>query len=289
MSDKSHPRALAGFFSPPAVRRMAEKRRPLGTKRILRDTGIAESLPEGTTWGGMLDIVFQELATRYRCEYVYKNAIARKLLLDRHSLADAVLTTELWCAGSKADVVILNGTSTVYEIKTELDNLDRLPSQLDDYRRMFDRIFVVTHPALASSLKASLANDIGLISLTGPDSLVEVRGATHHTKKIDPGCVFDSLRKSEYMEIVHRRFGAMPSMPNTQHYDRYRDLFIQLPPEVAHLEMVDALRKRFRPKVDVGILAGLPNSLFGVALESQLSSMQGKGLAGFLKGSYSRD
>jgi len=270
------------------VRRMAEKRWPLGTKRLLQATGISERLPEGTTRGGLLDIVFGELATRYRCEYVYKNAIARKLLLERHPLAEAVLTTEFRCAGSKADVVILNGTSTVYEIKTELDNLDRLPSQLNDYRRMFDRIFVVTHSSLASSLRAFLDDDIGVISLEGPDALEEVRGAAHNAQRIDPGCVFDSLRKAEYMDIVHRRFGPMPAMPNTQHYDRYRELFIQLPPDVAHLEMVDALRLRFSLKVDFGIIARLPSSMLGVVIESQLSDKQGSDLVGFLQGGYSR-
>lgn len=288
MSDTSHPRALAGFFSPPTVRRMAEKRLPLRTKKILQDTGLLQFLPEGTTRGGLLDLMFAELATRYRCEYVYKNTIARKLLQEMHSLGDAVLATEFRCAGSKADVVILNGTSTVYEIKTELDNLDRLPSQLNDYRQMFDRIFVVTHPSLATALVDSLEDDIGLILMVGPDSLDVVRDSAHHAHQIDPGCVFDSLRKGEYMDIVHRRFGPMPAMPNTQHHVRYKELFVQLAPVEAHLEMVSALRRRFKPKVDPKVLANLPSSLFGAVIESQLTAKQGKDLVGFLQGDYSR-
>lgn len=53
--------------------------------------------------------------------------------------------SEFWVDMSKADSVVLNGTSTVYEIKTEFDNLSRLPQQLTDYSKVFDHINVVTH------------------------------------------------------------------------------------------------------------------------------------------------
>lgn len=288
MSDKTHPRALAGFFSPPAVRRMAERRLPPRTKRVLQDTGISQSLSMGATRGNMLDLMFGELEQRYRCEYVYKNVIARKLLLEKHSPSEAVLATELRCGGSKADVVILNGTSTVYEIKTELDNLDRLPNQLNDYRQMFDHIFVVTHHSLADEVLDTIDGGIGLISMHGPDLMTVTRESSSHAHQIDPGCVFDSLRKGEYMGIVEKHFGPMPPMPNTEHFVRYRELFTQLQPEVAHQEMVLAMRGRFLPTIDFSILMGLPNSLMAAAIESRLTQKQGQTLVDFLQGEYSR-
>ena len=38
----------------------------------------------------------------------------------------------------------LNGKAVVYEIKTELDNLERLESQISDYYKAFDHVAVVT-------------------------------------------------------------------------------------------------------------------------------------------------
>lgn len=40
--------------------------------------------------------------------------------------------TEIAIAKSKADFVLINGKAVVYEIKTELDNLERLSAQVDD-------------------------------------------------------------------------------------------------------------------------------------------------------------
>lgn len=249
---------------------------------------MSHALAVGATRGGILDRMFRELEQRYRCEYVYKNAIVRNLLLEKHSPSEAVLATELRCGGSKADVVILNGTSTVYEIKTELDNLDRLPTQLNDYRQMFDRIFVVTHHSLADDVLAAIDGDIGLISMHGPDSMSVIRESSPHAHQIDPGCVFDSLRKGEYTGIVEKHFGPMPPMPNTEHYVRYRDLFTQLQPEDAHREMVLAMRGRFLPKFDPSVLMRLPNSLLAAAIESRLTQKQGQTLVDFLQGEYSR-
>ena len=94
-----------------------------------------------STW---FDFFYNLLFKQYRCEYVYKNTIATKLFLSRHSLQNSFMTDEIRSASSRADVAILNGTSTVYEIKSHYDSFDRLDGQLLDYKRVFDRICIVT-------------------------------------------------------------------------------------------------------------------------------------------------
>ena len=74
----------------------------------------------------VLDSLYSEFKKNYKCEYVYKNTIVNKILLGRHSLNTSTLISELNVGKSKADIVIFNGTSTVYEIKTELDSLNVL-------------------------------------------------------------------------------------------------------------------------------------------------------------------
>ena len=92
----------------------------------------------------VLDSLYSEFKKNYKCEYVYKNTIVNKILLGRHSLNTSTLISELNVGKSKADIVIFNGTSTVYEIKTELDSLNRLEAQLEDYLKCFDKIYVIT-------------------------------------------------------------------------------------------------------------------------------------------------
>lgn len=39
---------------------------------------------------------------------------------------------------SKADLAVFNGTSTVYEIKSEIDSTERLKSQMGDYENFLN-------------------------------------------------------------------------------------------------------------------------------------------------------
>lgn len=50
---------------------------------------------------------------------------------------------ELPVISSRADLCKINGKSIVYEIKTDLDNLNRLSKQLGDYSKIFDKTFVI--------------------------------------------------------------------------------------------------------------------------------------------------
>ena len=85
---------------------------------------MAALSPNRSSLKSLLDDLYQLLLAHYRCEYVYKNSVATSLFLNGHNPKDAYLTSEFRSAQSRADVVILNGTSTIYEIKTEYDSLE---------------------------------------------------------------------------------------------------------------------------------------------------------------------
>lgn len=287
MFNRVYLRALAQLFSPPAIRSMAGMRLPTGMAELIVESGLSDELPRTATNRTLIETVYCLLMRHYRCEYVYKNAIAKKILVGRHRLADSTMATELRCDTSKADFVILNGTSTVYEIKTELDNLDRLPGQIISYRKMFDRIFVVAHQGLAEALWESLDSDVGILALTQKGTLRQLRDSVAHAGSVDPSCIFDSLRKPEYMGIVERHFGQQPSLPNTLHYSHYRAIFATLPAAIAHKEMVLALKARFRPQVDRSFLKGIPDSLIAGLFGAQITSEQAISLAEFMNTEYS--
>lgn len=93
----------------------------------------------------MVSEIYNILKTEYRNEYYYKNTLLNKLLLGVHSVNTTTALTEIPIAKSKADFVLINGKAVVYEIKTELDNLERLESQINDYFKAFDHVAVVTY------------------------------------------------------------------------------------------------------------------------------------------------
>lgn len=69
-------------------------------------------------------------------------------------------------AGScKADLVILNGTATAYEIKSERDSLARLSNQVLNYRRVFASVNVMVRGIHVESVRHVVPVDVGVVPL----------------------------------------------------------------------------------------------------------------------------
>ncbi|MBY0491462.1 MAG: sce7726 family protein [Gemmatimonadaceae bacterium] len=235
------------MFAPPVARALARRAdsaplRSLG--QLVRETYGADALIPSLE--SLYTSAYAYLWSAYRAEYCYKNAIARHILLGRHSLRTTTMLTEFRVGTSKADVVLINGTTTVYEIKTALDSLDRLPGQLTDYCRVFDYVNVVTHADAIDRLAAVLPPNVGLLELTSSGRFRTHRAADSNLTRLQPGWMLDALRRDEYVPIIADVFGRAPALPNTHMYDACRDLFEQLAPARAHAAFADALRRRAR-------------------------------------------
>jgi len=207
------------------------------------------------------DFFYKILFYEYRCEYVYKNAIANKLFLSRHSLQNSLMTDEIRSAKSRADLAILNGTSTVYEIKSRYDSFDRLHAQLSDYSRVFDRIYIVTTETKAAIAICQTKLPIGVIAMRDDGTLSVLREAESNKANTDPGTVFDCMRRSEFSRAVIEAFGSFPNAPNSQIYRAAREMFCSLPPSVAHDLMVRHVKTRGKRKPFVDLIIKAPRSL----------------------------
>jgi hypothetical protein len=207
------------------------------------------------------DFFFNLLFERYRCEYVYKNAIASKIFLSRHSLQDSYMTDELRSGKSRADVAILNGTSTVYEIKSQYDSFARLSGQLADYGKIFDLIYVVTTDIMATCLMHDIAPNIGVIVMRENGTLSYTRKAQSNKHNTDPGYLFDCMRQAEYCRATVEAFGLIPEVPNSRLYGTVKDMFCSLEPDRAHDLMVRQVRLRGKKKPFADLINSAPLSL----------------------------
>ncbi len=253
---------IARLFSVSVMDEIASRGRAAYVDYVLARSGYAGLLPEGVTLGRLFDDLYDFLRRKYRCEYVYKNALANKILLGRHSLNTATLLTEFGVGSSKADVVIVNGTSSAYEIKSELDSLDRLNRQLDSYRRVFDKVFVVTHRSQLGGVERGVWRAAGILLLTDRYTFKTVREARPNAGDVSPLSIFNCLRRDEYCQIVGREFGYVPAEHNPRTYAECKRLFASLEPAVAHRRMVEALRRRSAGGGETARLVSLvPHSL----------------------------
>ena len=187
--------------------------------------------------------IFDSLKVNYRNEYVYKNFIINQILLGKHTLNTSNVLNEFRINKSIADLVLINGTSAVYEIKTELDNQTRLSSQINDYKKVFKEIYVVTHISLRNKYLSLIGDDIGLIILTDNYTLKTVRKSGINNE-FDNLSILKCLRKSEYTNIILNYFGYIPQVTDFKFYSTCKDLFLKIPSCELHDLMMQELKKR---------------------------------------------
>lgn len=259
MINSGYYKSLAQLFSAPVLTSLCAGQPPEFMRYVLRHSGY-EAVADATL-GQMFEDLYDLLLRNYRCEYIYKNALANKILLGRHAPTTSTLLTEFGVGSCKADVVILNGTSSVYEIKTELDSLDRLDTQIATYLKTFDNVFVVTHQSQLDKLSRALDERAGIILLTERYTLQTVREASSNKASVDAGIIFDSLRQAEYCRLVKDNFGFVPDVPNTMIYRACRDLVTTLDPVVVHTGMVNILKRRSSGHILKELIKDIPRSL----------------------------
>ena len=87
---------------------------------------------------------------------------------------------------ARIDIGVINGQLVGYEIKSDRDNLDRLPGQLEVYNQIFDLITVISGPKHADKLEKILPAHCGLLVTDhreGRPELVERITATQNQQQ----------------------------------------------------------------------------------------------------------
>lgn len=250
---------------------MAKKGRSSLFARLFRQTGLADDCASDLPVADAFDKAFSILRrSGCRDEYVYRAALTHNILLGTHSLNSASMLTEFRACSSKADVVILNGTATVYEIKSERDSLIRLSGQLADYQKVFAKVYVIAGESHVQDVIQATPIEVGVMSLSRRNRIQKVREAAHVPHKLSSVRIFESIRTSEACAILTDMNIPVPRVPNTRLHREMRSCFEQLDAEQVHRAMVKTL-KRSRNLCPLGELVDqLPLSLQPAALSIQV-------------------
>jgi hypothetical protein len=266
---------LARLFSSSVLKEIAHTGHSTIAGSLVRQRDLFNEFESSTRLCDFYDTIFKRLTREYRHEYVYKNAVAEKILLGRHSLNTAFMLTEFRVDDCKADVVVLNGTSHVYEIKSEMDSFDRLDRQLAAYRKIFEYITVVTTEHLFESVQARTPEDIGIKVLADGGYQFRkypCRESISNRGNIDSMVVLSSLQRHEYLKIIEDKFGvSLKEFPNTHIYNKAKSYFERLHPNEAHDSMVEILKERRNSHRFGEFVSAVPNSLKAAALSIRLT------------------
>lgn len=218
-----------------------------------------------------------KLRRDYRNEYVFKNAVVSNVVFGRHRPTTASAILELPVGSSFADVAVFNGTSTVYEIKTDLDSFARLDSQVADYSTRVEFVHVVVSDARVGAAERHVPDHVGVLALRRNGSFTQVRPAQSNGARLRSDHIFGMLRRAEAEHVVGTAALSAVSGP-AERWEALRSAFAALDPADAHRGAVDALRLRGMQAARVASHADLPRSARALAYSATLSKSAGERL-----------
>lgn len=204
--------------------------------------------------------IYQYLKNEYQNEYYYKNTLLNKLLLGIHSPRTTIALTEVPIGNSKADFILINGKAVVYEIKTALDNFERLDGQIEDYYKAFSKVMVVISEKNYDDIQQRLQNSpVGICLLTKKGTLSIRKEPIEYNEMLSKSIMFKILRKNEYEKILLKIFGSLPNVSQFEYYRACQTLFESLSIDMAYKMFVQGLK--LRTKIDIVEYAKIPYEL----------------------------
>lgn len=273
-------RSLSQIFSTANFNKIVRKKDYVNTfERIRKHTTFSNSI----TNLELLDNVYNELLESYRSEYVYKNALINKKLIKKYSLKSTIALNEFKIGNSIADFVLLNGTARVFEIKTELDGLDKLEKQISDYYSFATEVYIVTSSKhIEKLIELYKETKVGIIELTQKNSLKEIKPALSNIDLLDHSAIFKSLRKNEYINVLKANSFQIPKVPNTLIFKECLNLSKDIDIVDFQKSAIKVLKKRNIKNPDLLKDNRVPNYLKHICYSLNLSKPEYEELNSFL-------
>lgn len=221
--------------------------------------------------GNTLEKLYKIISKKYRNEYVFKNALALEIIKKKHRFKEVSYINELHASRSICDIAIFNGTSTAYEIKTKLDDFSRLATQLTNYQKIFDRVYVISDNSKLSLLEKTITSNIGICELTEKNRINIIREAESNIAYLSNKAIFYCLRPKEIENIFLEKLNH--TLPKRASEKRRESLaiFEELDTYQAHEYFVDYMRRRSLKPFEKEYFAKLPNSILALLLNLRLN------------------
>lgn len=215
--------------------------------------------PESKKHGELISEIYAHLAKQQRNEYYYMNTLLNKLLDGIHNVNTTAAFSQIHIGHSIADFVMINGEGRVYEIKSDLDNFDRLYDQLSDYYRAFSKVSVLASIHELEKVKQVLStfgemgDSVGIYVLSEQSTIFNKersREPVEYNSMLDHASIFKLLRKREYENVLLRYFGQIPHTDPVFHFKTCLEYFEKIPILDAQKLSYQELKKRNRITIE---------------------------------------
>jgi hypothetical protein len=267
MSAVNYP-AVASLFSTVVMSTLAKEHIWSIRDRLNLLARLPQNQTRGTTLGQAFDNAYNLLVADYRSEYVFKNILMTNLL-DVAQGMSAVLEQHM--GDSRADLMILGDTSTVYEVKTDLDQFVRLPAQLTNYCYHAEFVYVVVSEKRAVNALTHTPAHVGLMAVQDDGSVRVVRQATSNMNELKHEQLFRLLRAKETHQLIKDMPNFRTHTSSLNSWQQSWKLFSELSLAEAQSGVVDQFRARGARAQHLITADQFPESLWALAYSREYS------------------
>lgn len=209
---------------------------------------------EQKTIGEVFEELYRYLKRHQRNEYFYQNTVYRSLLVRHHSPRTTVAFRQMRIGKSIADFVMINGEGKAYELKSDLDNFERLEGQLRGYLSAFSYASVVVSEQQYEraldviDAMSTFGPSIGVYKLTKRHAISSIcRNPQRYDGLLSHEALFKLLRKNEYEDVLLSVFHSLPKEQPVKMFRACLEWFSQIEITKAQQLTMSKLKERRGP------------------------------------------
>ena len=152
---------------------------------------------KGNSYLKFLRNAYHILEENYPNEYVLKNEFLNKWLKNELGTNNSVIFNEFRIGKAIADLAMFNGVSKVFEIKTILDKEYRLSNQIQEYRKIFNEVYIIVPDVLLTKY-SNYDESIGIITFDSNSKNFKIVQRAKRNKELNPETLMEVLHTKEY-------------------------------------------------------------------------------------------
>jgi len=185
---------------------------------------------------------YKVISTHYKNEYVYKNTLLNALIIKELGTENSKVFSEFRVGDSIADLAMFNGCSKVFEIKSDLDTPQRLETQLKDYHKVFNEVYLVVPQSKLKDFR-HIDSEVGIIAVK-KDNTIELVREAHYKDTIEAATLMTVLRTSEYRSMAKAYTEDLPKMSSFTQFDICSKILKEIPCDILNDLFITEMKKR---------------------------------------------
>lgn len=198
---------------------------------------------KGNTYLKFLRNTYHLLEKNYPNEYILKNEFLNNWLKDELGTDKSLIFNELRIGKAIADLAMFNGISKAFEIKTILDKEYRLSNQLQEYKKIFNEVYIIV-PDIQLPKYSNYDRSVGIISFDSSLKKFELIKKAERRDNIESETLMEILHTKEYLNISKSYYEQLPEMNAFNQYTICKELISNIPKDELNQLFLKVMKNR---------------------------------------------